>query len=153
MFKLSGEKLNFSSGMASTTSSICFSIPLISRSTAEAMVGGAGGGCCCACVALAAAIRANVRSPGNNALVLAIVSSHGIQQLLCVVPDAIPEHDFDVFDVRDAHGRIAFHHHEVRVLPDREGTDLVLAAEENRSVQSRDPDRLDRREAGLDQQL
>ena len=111
--------------MASTTSSICFSIPLIWRSTAEAMVGEAGGGCC-AGGALAAAIRANVRSPRNKKtrirfidvsfLVLAIMAFHGIQQLLRVVPDAVLEDDFYVFDVRDSRGRIALHHHEVRVL-------------------------------------
>ena len=53
MFKLSGEKLNLSSGMASAASTICFSIMLIWRSTVEATV---GGGCdCCARGTLAAA--------------------------------------------------------------------------------------------------
>jgi len=44
MFKLSGEKLNFSSGMASAASTTSFSTVLIRRSTAEATVGGAAGG-------------------------------------------------------------------------------------------------------------
>ena len=42
MFKLSGEKLDWFSGMASATSTISFRVPLISRSTVEATVGGDG---------------------------------------------------------------------------------------------------------------
>jgi hypothetical protein len=53
MFKLSGEKLYLSSGMASATSMICLSMLLISLSTAEAMVGG-GDGCACGTLAGAA---------------------------------------------------------------------------------------------------
>src|SRR6516162_11529010 len=53
MFKCSGVKLNLSSGRASAISTICFSIAVISRSTAEATVGGCD---CCTLGALAAAV-------------------------------------------------------------------------------------------------
>src|SRR5438477_2144213 len=72
MFKLSGEKLNLSSGMASAASRTCFSMALISRSRAEANV---GAGCeACAGGALAAvvlfalcpnAVTANIRTADN----------------------------------------------------------------------------------------
>src|SRR5438445_3100536 len=59
MFKVSGEKLNLSSGMASATSTICFSTALMSRSTTEANVGAD----CCACTPVAAAVSVTWRKP------------------------------------------------------------------------------------------
>jgi hypothetical protein len=61
--------------------------------------------------------------------------------------------DFDVFDVGDASRRITSHHGEVRVLPDCNRADLVLAAEEDRTVRRGDANGLDRRESDFDQQL
>jgi hypothetical protein len=55
---------------------------------------------------------------------------HRIEQLFSVISDALLE---DVFDVRDASGRITFHHREVRVLPNGNGADLILSAEINRT--------------------
>src|SRR4029453_18825909 len=43
MFSFSGEKSNLSSGIASAASTTCFSTILISRSIADAMVGGVDG--------------------------------------------------------------------------------------------------------------
>src|ERR1700736_6657242 len=77
----------------------------------------------------------------------------GIEQLLGVIPGAVFEGDFDVFDIRDASGRIAFHDYQVRVVPDRNRADLILAAEKDSTVQSRDPNRLDRCKPGLDEQF
>src|SRR5215469_2225390 len=48
MFKLSAEKLNLSSGIASAASAIGFPTELIWRSTMEAIVGGDCEGCACA---------------------------------------------------------------------------------------------------------
>jgi hypothetical protein len=55
----------------------------------------------------------------NIPLIFPIVTLHRIEQPFGVVPDAVLEDDFDVFDIRDASGRITLHHHEVRVLPRR----------------------------------
>src|SRR6266568_6538306 len=89
----------------------------------------------------------------NVRLIFSIVALHRFEQLFGVVSDAVLEDDFDVFDIRDARGGIALHHHEVRVLSGRDRADLILAAEKDRTVQRRDPNRLDRCESGLHQQL
>src|SRR5258708_20484458 len=80
----------------------------------------------------------------NISSILSITALHRIQQLAGVVSDAVLEDDFDVFDVRDASGRITLHHHEVCVLPSRNRADLILAAEKHGTVQSRDPNGLAR---------
>ena len=78
---------------------------------------------------------------------------HRIEQLPGVISGAVLEDDLDVFDIRDASGWITFRYYQVRVLPGRNRADLVLAAEKYRTIQSRDPKGLDRREPGLDQEL
>src|ERR1700730_9248009 len=102
MFKLSGEKLNLPSGMASAASTICFSMVPISRSTLEAMVG--GGGDCCARGTLAAAGTMSTEDSAKIRiafpLILSIMALRRIQQLL--------------------DDRITFHHHEVPLFPGEE---------------------------------
>src|SRR5260221_9214277 len=77
MFKLSGEKLNLSSGMASAASTTCFSMALISRSTTEATVGEAccsPGGCCAWAVFAAVAPAARMSAADNKKCRLISVS-------------------------------------------------------------------------------
>src|SRR5262249_16884357 len=162
MLRLSGEKLNFSSGIASATSRISFSTLVICRSTTDATVG-AGAAVGCVSGRLVPTPPAPPKTPASPTprilfivlppLALAVMAPDGIEQLLRVVTDAVLEDDLDVLDVRDARRRVALDHDQVRVLPGRDRTDLPVAAEEDRAVQRRDPDRLDRREPGLDQQL
>src|SRR5438105_12675449 len=76
-----------------------------------------------------------------------------IEQLFRVVSDAILENDLDVFDIGDVSGRITFHDDEVRILSDGNRADVIVAPEEDRTVQSGDANCLDRCEAGVDQQL
>src|SRR5260221_1041649 len=167
MFRFPGVKLNFASGMASAASTSSFSTLVMSRSTDEATVGGVcGAGDALAFVALFAPCPSAVnvkpsdgsRQQSRDGLmrmnllitfqvsVLAVVAFHGIEQLSGVVADTVFEDDLDVLDVRDVDGRIAFHHHEIGVLPGRNRADPILAAEKARAVQRRDANGLDRRE-------
>jgi len=53
---------------------------------------------------------------GSSRSVLAVPPPNRLEKLLCVVPDAVLEDDFHVFDVSNLLRRIASDHHEVRVL-------------------------------------
>src|SRR5262245_21543766 len=74
-----------------------------------------------------------------------------IKQLLRVVSYAVLEDDFHVLDVRDVRGWITLDDHEISVLADRDRADLSLAAEEDRTVQSRDLNGLHGRKSRLHQ--
>ena len=78
---------------------------------------------------------------------------HRCDQLRRVVADALLEHRLDLADVADRRRRIAVDHDQVGLLADRDAADALVAAEILRAVQRRDRDRLERREAGIDQQL
>src|SRR5207237_9444833 len=93
------------------------------------------------------------RTSSAAALILAIVTLHRIEKLRGVVSDAVFENDFDVLDIGNALGRIAFDHNEVGVLSDGDRSDPILPAEEDRAIECRDADRLHRREAGFNEQL
>src|SRR5579864_3494518 len=69
-------------------------------------------------------------------------TAHGVDQLRRIVSDAVLEHELDVFDVGDAHRRIAFDDDEIGVLARRDRTEVVGPSQELRTVQSRDADRL-----------
>src|SRR5438067_5144847 len=68
------------------------------------------------------------RTSSAAALILAIVTLHRIEKLRGVVSDAVFENDFDVLDIGNARGRIAFDHDEVGVLSDGDRSDPILPA-------------------------
>src|SRR5262245_20213838 len=172
MFRLSGEKLYLSSGIASATFRICFSMPVIWRSTTDATVGAASGEAQLAALrsqAIAtttkAATRTNARvhfiagptlvgaALAAARLVLAVMPLHRLEQLRRVVTHSVLEDELDVLDVGDASGRIALQDDEVRALADRNRADAACLTEVGGAVERRDPDRFDRRKPGFDQQL
>src|SRR5947209_19782546 len=87
------------------------------------------------------------------ALVLAIVPLRGVEKFLRVVSDAVLEHELHVLDVVDASGRVALHDEEIRILAHGDRPNLILAAEECGTVERRDANGLERREALFGQQL
>src|SRR6202521_155892 len=100
-----------------------------------------------------ASVRRQFSSHEVAPLIFSITTPYRIEQLLGIVSDTVLEDDFDVFDIRDASGRITSHHHEVGVFASQNRADLILAAEIDSTVQSRDPNSLDRWEPGIYQQL
>src|SRR5438105_15030036 len=111
MFRPSGEKLNFSSGMTSAASTTSFSMLPMARSTVEARVAGACG--CCAGAAAGTAVTwvpcpravavetiAAASQTSRISLILTIVTLHGIEQFLRVVSHPVFEDDLDVLDIR-----------------------------------------------------
>src|SRR5438874_2432809 len=71
-------------------------------------------------------------------LILTIMALYGIEQLFRVVSSAVFEDDFNVFDIRNVSGRIAFYHDEVGILSNGDRSNLFLTSEKNRAVQSGD---------------
>jgi hypothetical protein len=63
----------------------------------------------------------------QGASVFAVAATDGVEQLGRVVPYTILEDDFDVFDVGDLLGRIAFDDNQVGVFSGGDGADLLVA--------------------------
>ena len=98
--------------------------------------------------------RAGSVIPDHPRSILPIPPAHRGDQLGAVVADAVLEDDLDLLDVGDAARRDRpSTTTRSASLPGAMRADPAGEAEVGRAVQGGDPDRLDRREASLDQQL
>src|ERR1700757_4287270 len=69
-------------------------------------------------------------------------ASHGFDELLRRVTDAVLENDLDLFDVVDVFRWIAIHNDDVGGLVRCDGPDVILLAKPDGTVLGRDVDRL-----------
>jgi len=81
------------------------------------------------------------------------LAPHRFDQLRGVVADPLLEYHPDVTHIGDARCRIPRDHHEVGVLSHGDRPRTIGAPEKRRAIQRADANRLQRREAALDQQL
>src|ERR1700738_4550847 len=93
------------------------------------------------------------RSEAECALPHADRAAHRLDQLRGVVADAVLEDGLHFLDVGDLDRGIAAHDDQVGELAGHKRADAVRLAEEGGAVGGGDVDRLERRKAGLDEQL
>src|SRR5689334_3440713 len=80
-------------------------------------------------------------------------SFHRCDQLCWIVANALLEHDLNVAHIADPDRWIAGDHYEIRILPNCDRSRAICSAEECRSVQRADADRLQRCETTFYEQL
>src|SRR5215469_9768002 len=99
--------------------------------------------------------NSQVRTPElrRAALILAVPSSHRVQELLGVIADPVLEDNLDIFDVDNSPGRITFDDDKVGILARRDRANFILLSHVGRTIQCRDLDCLNRSESGLDQKF
>src|SRR5258708_10237667 len=89
-------------------------------------------------------------SKSTCSLLSADLAAQVLAQALRVVCDSVLEHEIDVADVRDILVRPAIDEQKVRLLARGERADAIVDTLEPGAGKRRDPDHLERREAGVD---